>query len=336
MKIGIHHREGSFSTQWIKYCKDKEIPFKIVNCYENNIMEQLDDCYALMWHHHHTSFTDTLFAKGLLFSIQQSGKRVFPDFNTGWHFDDKLGQKYLLESVNAPFIPTFVFYDKVEALAWAKNVSYPKVFKLRGGAGATNVKLVKSRSQCIRLINRAFGKGFSQYDPYQAFKDRINNFKRTKDIKYAINAVGSLFIRPEFSKIQHRERGYIYFQEFIPGNDFDVRLIVIGDKAYGMKRLVRKGDFRASGSKQFIYDNIDPTTLELAFSVSERLKLQCTAFDFVYLDGKPLIVEVSYGFGTKGSSKCKGYWDRDLNFNEGSFDSYGWMVDSIISEFDNA
>ncbi len=55
-----------------------------------------------MWHFHQGSPRDILFAKQLIFALQTSGKRVFPDFNTVWHFDDKVGQKYLLEAIEAP------------------------------------------------------------------------------------------------------------------------------------------------------------------------------------------------------------------------------------------
>ena len=53
MKIAIHHRSGSFSDQWIEYCKEKSIDYKIVNAYDSNIIEQVKDCDAFMWHHHH-------------------------------------------------------------------------------------------------------------------------------------------------------------------------------------------------------------------------------------------------------------------------------------------
>ena len=112
MKIGIHHTKGLFSEHWIDYCKAEQIPYKLVNCYANDIIEQLADCDALMWHFHHASPKDFLFAKQLLYSLQASGKKVFPDYNTIWHFDDKVGQKYLLEAIDAPLAPSYVFYRK--------------------------------------------------------------------------------------------------------------------------------------------------------------------------------------------------------------------------------
>lgn len=146
MKIAIHN-SGSFSIRWIKYCKKYAIPFKTVNCYDSDIIKQLKDCDALMWHHDHGKFKDVLSAKKILFALEHAGIKVFPDFHTAWHFDDKVAQKYLLEAINAPLVPSYVFYDKKEALDWATATTYPKVWKLKGGAGAANVKLVRSKKK---------------------------------------------------------------------------------------------------------------------------------------------------------------------------------------------
>src|SRR5690606_25942573 len=145
MKIAIHHRPGSFSDRWIEYCKQQGIEYKIVNCYDSNIIEQLKDCDALMWHHHHGNVKDVIAADKILFALEHAGVKVFPDFKTSWHFDDKVAQKYLLEAIGAPMVPSYVFYDKKEAIEWANKTTYPKVFKLKGGAGSANVKLVRTK-----------------------------------------------------------------------------------------------------------------------------------------------------------------------------------------------
>src|SRR5690606_74576 len=164
MKIAIHLETSDFSKRWIRYCKEYGVNYKVVNCYDTNIIEQLKDCNALFWHHNHRSFEDLLFAKQLLFVLEYSNIRVFPNFKTGWHFDDKIGQKYLFEAKNIPLIPTYVFYNKDKALEWARNTTYPQVFKLRGGAGSSNVKLVKNYFENKKLINKAFKKGFPAID----------------------------------------------------------------------------------------------------------------------------------------------------------------------------
>ncbi|MEE6186408.1 ATP-grasp domain-containing protein [Niabella digestorum] len=297
----------------------------------------MEGCKALMWHHHHNSYKDVIAAKRILSALQHAGIKVFPDFNTGWHFDDKVAQKYLLEAIGAPLVPSYVFYDKKEAIEWANKTTYPKVFKLKGGAGSANVKLVRTKSECIKLINKAFGKGFKQFDGMAYFLDSIKKYKSgTKSLKQVVKSFGRMLISTDYAKNMPPERGYAYFQEFVPNNDGDYRIIVIGQKyAYGMKRLNRKNDFRASGSSSFLYEKLPDSMLEVAFDVAKTLKLQSAAFDFIRdEDNKPLIIEMSYAFGTTGSSKCKGYWTDDLQFHPGSFNPYGWMVqnlyDSII------
>ena len=145
--IAIHKNKSSdlFHFRWIDYCDKNNIPYKMVNCYDNDIIQQLKDCSVLMWHYHQASPTDIVMAKSLLFSLEQSGTKVFPDFNTAWHFDDKVAQKYLLEALEIDLVPTWVFYDKKTANDWIEKTSFPKVFKLKGGAGSQNVQLAKTK-----------------------------------------------------------------------------------------------------------------------------------------------------------------------------------------------
>lgn len=332
-KIAIHHVKGSFSERWIAYCKEKHIEYKIVNAYASNVVEQVSDCNAFMWHHHHANYKDVLFAKQLLYSLQIAGKKVFPDFNTTWFFDDKVGQKYLLEAIGAPVVPSYVFYDKESALKWLEATSFPKVFKLRGGAGAYNVRLVHGKRQGRRLVQKAFGNGFPAFDGRVQLREALRKY-RTQNGSFidVLKGVARLFRPTLYTRMHGREKGYVYFQDFIPGNNFDVRLIVIKDRAYGMQRMCRKNDFRASGSSDFVYAMIDEKTLRIAFDVAEKLSLQSVAFDFIYdLDKNPLIVEMSYGYGTKGSSKCRGYWTKDLQWHDGAFDPFGWQIENLIN-----
>ena len=331
--IAIHHSKGSFSDRWITYCKANEIAYKIVDCYQSDIMHQLDDCDALMWHINHQNSKDVLFAKQLLYSVNAAGKRVFPDYNTAWHFDDKVGQKYLLEAIGAPLVPTWIMYNKKDALVWAEKNSFPKVFKLRGGAGSANVRLAKTKSEAVQLIEKAFGRGFSQYDSLGNLKERIRKYQLGKtDIFDVIKGFVRIIYPTKYTMVAGRERGYVYFQEFIPENNYDIRVIVIGDKAFAIKRMVRDDDFRASGSGNIRYEkvNFEDTTIKLSFFLSCKLKSQCVAFDYVYQDKQPYLVEISFGFVKEVYDSCVGYWDNEMNWYEGLFDPYGWMVDDLL------
>ena len=333
MKVAIHYSSHtySFCHKWIDYCKLNKIDFKIVNAYDSDIISQLNDYDIFLWHFFQTDYRDMLFAKQILYSLKMSGKKVFPDFNTAWHFDDKVGQKYLLEAINAPLVNSYIFYNIEEAINWINQTSFPKVFKLRGGAGGVNVHLVKSKKQAKKLSHKAFNIGFNVFNRLGNFKDKIQKFKSgSENILGIAKGLVRLFITTKFSKMYHNEKGYIYFQEFLPHNEYDIRLIVIGNKAYGMKRKVRQNDFRASGSSDFIYDEIPKSVLKIGFDVSKRLNLQSVAFDFIFKNGEPLIVELSCFFGTKGSSKCKGYWNDEYIWHEGSFEPMHWQIDNLM------
>lgn len=331
--IAIHKSVNDFSSKWIAYCEEHEIDYKIVNCYANDIIDQMKDCEALMWHFNQSDPKDILFARQLIYALQTSGKKVFPDFHTAWHFDDKVGQKYLLESIGAPLVPSYVFYEKQEALQWIEEADFPKVFKLRGGAGSAHVKLANSKSEARKLVSKAFSRGFSRYDKMENLKDRWYKY-RTGNSGFwnVVKGVLRFARKPEFARIAGNEKGYVYFQDFIPDNDFDIRVIVIDGKAFAIKRLVREDDFRASGSGYVLYEkhHFDEETIRLSFEMAEKVKSQCLALDFVYDDNKPFIVEISYGFVKEPYYKCKGYWDRDLNWYPGPFDAQGWMVESLL------
>ena len=213
MKVAIHYNERSFADGWISYCKKHDILYKIVNAYDTNIISQLEDCDFFMWHHHHANYKDALFAKQLLYSLEIAGKKVFPNYHTCWHFDDKVGQKYLLESIGAPLVPSYVFYTKKEALDWINGTSFPKVFKLRGGAGSANVLLVHNKSEAIKLARQSFGKGFSQFNGWSNFKERFEKWRLGKTSVLAIcKGLARVLIPTEYAKMHSPEKGYIYLQ----------------------------------------------------------------------------------------------------------------------------
>ena len=333
MKIALHNSPHSFYEEWKSFCDQKKIDYKVVNCYDDDFIDQMEDCEILMWHHNHADPRDVLFARQLLASLEVANKKVFPDHFSTWHFDDKLGQKYLFEATKIPHVKTYAFFEKRKALQWAETATYPKVFKLRRGAGSRNVWLVNSKHEALTTINKAFGKGFRQYDAMGGVKENFRKYRLGKgNFKEILKALAHLYIPLNLEKSQGRERGYAYFQDFIPQNKFDIRVIVIGDKAFAIKRHVRENDFRASGSGFIEYgkDLFDISLIEQSFENAAKIKGNCVALDYVFLEGKALVVEVSFGFNKKGYYDCPGYWTQDLKWHEGTFNPYGWMVQDVI------
>jgi glutathione synthase/RimK-type ligase-like ATP-grasp enzyme len=339
MKIGIGVRPGSFSDGWIEYCQKHGVNYKAVDPYASDIVQQVGDCDGLMWHWRHDSYADQLFARQLTLALDASGKKVFPSVATAWHFDDKLGQKYLFEAVGCGAVPAVCFYERKAALRWLQTASFPLVFKLRGGAGSQNIRLVPDVPTAERLVERAFGKGFSPSPLIGAAKQKLWESRRDRsafDLGKMLFYFGAAVVgaSSKASRFRNRELGYIYFQEFVPGNSYDDRLVVIGDRCFGLRRFCRAGDFRASGSGLFEYDHkqFPDASIEMAFAVSRKIGAQCLAFDFVYDDaGCPRILEISYGFATGGVyEKCDGYFDLHLTWHDNDVAPEHFMIEDFI------
>jgi glutathione synthase/RimK-type ligase-like ATP-grasp enzyme len=336
-QVAIHHRDGSFSDRWIAYCELQGIQYKLVNCLDSDIIQQLSSSKALLWHWSHGDAREQLMARDVIMAAETMGVKVFPSTPTCWHFDNKIAQKYLLEAIGAPLVPTCVFYDLKQALSWIDRASFPKVFKLRRGAGSSNVKLAHSATEARALAERAFSSGFSPISHYgQDALKRYRVAKRRGDLFNVVKRLPHVLATIKGNrKMMGREKGYVYFQDFIPGNEFDTRVTVIGDRAFAYTRNVRPGDFRASGSGDVVYDTdrINRRCVEIAFNVTRKVGSQSMAFDFVLGEQQqPFILEVSYGFIPHLVHSCPGYWDGRLNWSEGQV----WPQDAILIDLLNS
>jgi glutathione synthase/RimK-type ligase-like ATP-grasp enzyme len=334
VRIAIHNRPDSWSVNWLEYCRSHEIDHEVVNCYDCNIMTTLRRFDGLLWHFDHWLGEDLLMARHVLMAAEHIGLAVFPNAATCWHFDDKLAQKYLLEAVGAPLAPTYAFFRQEEAVEWLRGAAFPLVAKLRRGAGSYNVRLLRDFGQAVRYCKRAFGRGFSPVQGYLAdIGTKARKVRTPGDVVAGIKRAGGFFR----SVIHGRrtippERGYVLFQDFLPGNTFDTRIAVVGNRAWGFSRNVRPGDWRASGSGSINYrlERIDLECVRIAFATAAALQTQSLCFDFVRSPtGQPLIVEMSYAYEGLAVYNCPGYWDRDLNWHEG----HVWPEHAVLDDF---
>ena len=333
MKLAIHHNQGSFSERWQTYCGEHQISYNVVNCLHTDAIEQLSGADGFLWHWNHQNPAEIIAARHIITAAETLGIVTFPSTPTCWHFDDKVAQKYLLEAVGAPLAPTYVFYELETALRWIEQAAFPKVFKLRKGAGSQNVRLVRSRDEGRAIAKRAFSAGFRPIPDY--FNDARKRYHLAKDRRAVFEALKRLPSTLNNIRQLNRsigcERGYVYFQEFVPDNQFDTRVTVIGNRAFGYIRKVRPGDFRASGSGNIDYNsqNVYLECVRTAFEVTQKLRAQSLAYDFVLTPKRdPLIVEVSYCYIADFVHNCAGYWDRQLNWHRG----HVWPQDAIVED----
>lgn len=319
MKIGIHFDYGKsmspFSQVYEQILTFNKIEIERMHIDDADFWKKLNSCdyFIFRWGHSHST---SQLAKSILPIIEREmGIKVFPDQKTCWHYDDKIIQYYLLKVFGYPIITSWIFWNEADAINWVKKDEFPLIMKLKRGAGSSNVLLAENEKQAIHFIKKLFDKGILSVEfnlnKSVLLKRKVGKILRNKNI---LNSISD-----DFWEI---EKDYVLFQKYLPGNEYDTRITVIGGRAFAFRRMNRINDFRASGSGLLDHDSrkIDPNLLNKAFEISNKLEFKSMAYDFIYDELKqPAICEISYTFSDAAVYKCPGFWDEQLNWNEGHY-----------------
>jgi len=335
--LAIHDCPLSFSDRWLEYCREKNIEYRIVDCFSSDIIDQLRDCSALLWHWGLRQPQSFIIARSVIAAAEAMGLKVFPNTATAWHYDDKLAQKYLLEAIGAPLVETTVFYNEDDARKWLAAAEFPLVFKLRSGSASANVRLVKSRGEAINLCRQAFRSGFRSVPGY--FYDtprKLSNIRNLNNFMEKLKRLPKAWQKIMMTRnLVPLEKGYIYFQKFIPDNLFDIRVTVIGGRAFAFTRDVRPHDFRASGSGFCDYDRakIPMDCIKAAFEITGKINAQSLACDFIQdAAERVLITEISYGYQRLNIAEAPGHWNQKLEWQSGSMAAEDAILEDLMED----
>jgi glutathione synthase/RimK-type ligase-like ATP-grasp enzyme len=340
MIIGIQpDRLGneSYSDKWAEFLTARGVEVRFLNLLAPDALAQAQQCDGVMWRFVHTPQLKQM-AQQILYTIEHGlGIPVYPNSATRWHYDEKTAQHYLLQTLQAPTPRSWLFWNRDEALAWAETAPYPVVFKLSVGASGANVVKVNSKEEARRLIRRIFKRGM--------FSMTLNEYRISPIVPHSIMEMKAIARRwfdsfvyfwsgdyPQLHSVWWRaEHGYAYFQEFVPNNEFDTRVTIVGDRAFCYRRINRPNDFRASGSGNFTVEPalIDKRCIEIAFEVSQRGRFQSMSYDFLFRGNSPVISEISYTTPAWMVHCCPGHWDSQLNWIEGQM----WLQEAQAEDF---
>lgn len=337
--LSQHRTNFSEMEGWEEWLTSHHIPWEYVDCYKYDIIEKLSDYSALLWHYSNFVNADLMEAQYILDIAESKGLFVYPNHSTGWHFDDKIAEMYALQSVGAPIPASWVFYEKDKCEKWLEeDAKYPIVAKLRRGSGANNVKLLKNKEEAKKYARRMFGRGISpaQSLVYKTYS-KVQSTHDWKTFVRRFKQIPNFLWARRFGKGMPIEKGYCYFQEFIPNAGFDLKVAVVNNKCCAVHRSVRKGDFRASGGgnttfkKSVVTDQI----ITSAMKAAEDLKLQTIGFDYVVDErtGTGKIIEMCFGNGVAEETYAAGgYWDRDLVWHDEPLNVVTEILETLVEE----
>lgn len=344
MKVAINQRGGIqhstlWNNPWEEYLKDNNICYDKIDLFGVDAIDTLKNYDVLLWHFGNYVYQDMLEARSILYSAKMLGLKVFPDFNDSWHFDDKVAEMYALQAVGAPIPNSQVYYsmNNLKTALTDNKIEFPIVAKLRTGSGSHNVKLIRNEYQLLRYARRMFGRGYS---PAPSLFYKTSSNIRSSHNKATF--ISKLKRAPEFlrtlrgAKQFPNEKGYVYLQEFIPSDGYDMKVVVVGDKLSGLYRPIRSHDFRASGGGEVLYNKeyFKENIIRSAFAAADALGLKCVGFDYVVdtRTGEGKIVEMSYGFSHTAVMGMNGWFDRDCKWHDGALNAPQELLKNMLEK----
>lgn len=261
--------------------------------------------------------------QSLVPELERRGVICIPRWKELWYFNDKVAVAKCLAAAGVRTPKTKIYYTLEGLVTDAKHWSYPVVLKDSIGAGGSGVFLVNSEKDLIAQAARRFFSRGGLFD------------SRGMWTKKGLRRVGKQFAKNGplrlLRKVMPRLLGDLpwapsglaaplILQEFIRGQHGDVRVTVIGPRAFYFRRANRPGDFRASGSGciDFTQDGA-PAFVAAGFACAEALGVHTVAIDYLAIDGEPVAIEISPEFVGEAVRATPGYWKKNGDFVAGHF-----------------
>ena len=298
------HTDGnpqSFSAMWKAQADEMGIEADVVDPLLPGAIERIGGYDAFIWRYRFN--TPWMDASPQIMALVEDvyGIPVWPPRILRQSFENKIDQSYLLAALGIPSPRTWVYWTEADARAALDTLPFPLVTKLSRGVRSEGVALIETREDAQRLIRQMFSIGLGSMDFMRDGKARRWG-RRTPLIQ--------VLRRGRFKGLH--ERGYVLFQEFVPGNTYDTRVVVQGDRAWASRRMVRKDDFRASGSgvSDLSAQAIDPEALALTWRLADALGVKSLVTDVMRRDDKPIMGEFSYSMAAHVVHIWEGHWLR--------------------------
>lgn len=306
---GYVHKNSSW-VFYERYLKNNKIDYVFYDIYRNDWLEVAKELDIIVWHTN-SNPSEMYMAESKLYVLEKILEKVcFPSFHEIWQYEDKNRSQFLYESLELPYINTFISNSYEDSLAFVENTEYPIIYKNYIGSASKGVHKIENKKHAERLITRIF------------------SYKGAKSVfKYI------------------RQKDNVFFQKFISDASYDLRIMIIGNKAFGYYRYPKKNDFKASGSGIYEKKEIPREALILANEIKNKLNSRLMGIDLLFSpkSNRYQIIETSL-FNQIDTPEqlvingISGYYDLstdDFLFKEGRFWMHELVMELLINNYIN-
>ncbi|MEO8764811.1 MAG: hypothetical protein ABI416_11010 [Ginsengibacter sp.] len=301
-----HLMKRAYWPKYERFLKNNSINYAFYDIQSSTWQDEAARFDVVLWRPHSSPDVQAEAESKIYFLEKYLGKRCYPSFEEIWSYEDKVRASYLYKYFELPAVRTFTTNSKIEARHFADKTSFPIVSKITTGSSSYGTVKLKNKLSALMFINSCFSRsGRKTFWPFI------------------------------------RQKNYVYFQKFINNANYDLRIIVVGNKVFGYYRYPKPGDFRASGSGIIEKKALPEEAMTIAIDAKRKLKSTTLAVDMIYseLEKKHLIIETSIFIGIDTAAQLAidgqpGYYEYSGNiftFKNGKF----WIQELALQEFFN-
>lgn len=238
--------------------------------------------------------------------LEKEGNTLIPDYNLLYCHENKGYQEYYKRQLGITKPSALYFSSKREMCHL--DIEFPKVLKTIEGTNGRGVFLVHSKADVHKVLHKL--------EKPLSIGERIDLLRR-RYLRKKKHFEGF----PDFDPIKDycQYRDYIkqeipfILQDFVENLTCDYRVIVMYDHYFVVKRMVNEGDFRASGTKKFVFDFDMPAgLLDYAKNIFDTFKSPMLSMDIGSTGKEFYLFEYqAIHFGISGVVRSKGYYIND-------------------------
>lgn len=261
------YRQGIYRSEGIDLEKFKQVLAEhgctVLQVTYSDLLNQFFD---KEWKNYNVIYTSSQnheykeYIKDIIYEIGKKNKLI-PSYDFLMCHEDKVYQEIFKKSLGVKSLDVKIYATIKDLSKDIGTLQYPIVIKKTTGAGSISVYKAESEKDLLKIAKKMM-KDKYYYEYY--LKAIYKKLKGSWNKHYLEDE--KLF-------------GRIVLQQYIPGLEYDWKILIFGEKYYALRRQVRKHDFRASGSGMFSFEVPDNHILSYAEEIYEKMHTPFLSLD---------------------------------------------------------